>query len=170
MSLPLLSYPLRELLAHSLTDTGEKLGEGMFSEVFRGTLARVASESPRPVAVKLLNDNATLHEIREECRIMQHLHEHPNIVKLMGYDLQSPTPCIVMELVQGVTLEAHLNGLRKSLLSGSVPVAAALANFMPRRTPALDTETVLDLALQPAQAIAHLHSTGVLHGDIKSGG
>jgi len=69
---------------------------------------------------------------------------HPNVCIIHEIDDSSEHPFIAMELIEGVTL-------RKLLREGP-----------------LETETVIDYALQIAEALSAAHQKGIVHRDIKS--
>ena len=69
---------------------------------------------------------------------------HPNVCVIYEIDDSSEHPFIAMELIEGITL-------RKLLREGP-----------------LETETVIDYALQIAEALNAAHQKGIVHRDIKS--
>ncbi len=73
---------------------------------------------------------------------------HPNIVRVFDFDAIDGQPYIVMELIEGITLEAYLQSLWK-------------------QSEAMPEEKVLHLTTLLAEALDYAHSEGVLHRDIK---
>jgi eukaryotic-like serine/threonine-protein kinase len=120
------------------------LGHGGMASVY---LAR-DSELDRPVAVKLLAENAAGDDgLRErfvrEARLAARL-SHPNVVSVFDAGEDDGRPYIVMEHVEGETL----------------------ADLLARRG-RLPPEEARVLALQAARGLAHAHAGGLVHRDIK---
>jgi serine/threonine protein kinase len=122
----------------------ETLGTGAYSRVVRGFDPLI----DRPVAIKLLSPQLARGEARalflREARVVGKL-THPFIITLhdMGIEESTSTPYLVMELVEGQSLE-------KALTSGSVPFPTACA-----------------WAAQVAEALHVAHRRNIIHGDIK---
>ena len=122
----------------------ETLGTGAHSRVVRGFDPLI----DRPVAIKLLSPELARGEARtrflREARVVGKLSD-PFIITLhdMGIEESTSTPYLVMELVEGQSLE-------KTLTSGSVPFPTACA-----------------WASQVAGALHTAHRRNIIHGDIK---
>ncbi|HUH00848.1 MAG TPA: protein kinase [Kofleriaceae bacterium] len=123
----------------------EVIGEGASGMVYRGWQASME----RWVAVKVLhpelaNDDFMVERMRREARAVARL-SHPGIVGMFttGVTLGG-APYLVMELVEGVTLEQAIDS--------GVP---------------LSTERVAEIGLQIAAALADSHAAGVVHRDLK---
>jgi eukaryotic-like serine/threonine-protein kinase len=122
----------------------DTLGTGAYSRVVRGFDPLI----DRQVAIKLFSPDLARGEARSrflrEARVVGKL-SHPSIVTLhdMGIEEATATPYLVMELVDGHSLE-------KILSKGSVPFPTACA-----------------LAAQVAVALGVAHRRGVIHGDVK---
>jgi formylglycine-generating enzyme required for sulfatase activity/tRNA A-37 threonylcarbamoyl transferase component Bud32 len=86
-----------------------KLGGGGFGAVW---LARHAIDRERkPVAFKFCTDpdarhRLVTHERNVVARVMQHAGKHPNIVRLLEYNLDGAVPWLMYEFVEGGTLAA----------------------------------------------------------------
>ncbi len=92
---------------------GEKLGEGAFGEVKKGTMLKPTGESSIPVAVKCVSTIANrltknqVQEIMQEVRLMRN-YKHKNIVRLYGVVAKGEPILIVMELITGSGLDKYL--------------------------------------------------------------
>jgi GTPase SAR1 family protein len=127
---------------------GERLGKGSFGEIFAGTYMG------RDVAIKQMFEQtseskatAAFADFRQEVWCMAGL-DHPNIVNLIGFQLQPPT--IVLDLVAGGDLYKFLH----------TPSSAAT----------LDWPLIIKMAYEIALGMRYLHSATppILHGDLKS--
>jgi len=121
----------------------EKLGEGGMGEVYRARDTRL----DRTVAVKLLSPAAAgrpdRHErFRIEARAISSL-SHPHICTLFDVGEQDGVAFLVMEYLEGETLDDRLTG------------------------GPLSTSEVLLFATQIASALDHAHRQGVTHRDLK---
>jgi len=122
----------------------ETLGTGAHSRVVRGFDPLI----DRPVAIKLLSPELARGEARSrflrEARVVGKL-SHPFVITLhdMGIEESTSTPYLVMELVEGQSLE-------KGLTTGSVPFP-----------------TACNWAAQVATALHAAHRRNIIHGDIK---
>jgi Tol biopolymer transport system component len=120
-----------------------QLGEGGMGVVFRGHDARLQ----RDVALKLLPDSFAsdpdrLSRFQREAQTLASLN-HTNIAQIYGLEQVDGTTCIVMELVEGETLEDRL-----------------------KRGP-FSFDEALDVARQIADALAVAHERGIVHRDLK---
>jgi Tol biopolymer transport system component len=119
------------------------LGAGGMGEVYRARDTKLN----RDVALKVLPAVFTASADRvvrfeREARLLASLN-HPHIASIYGLEDGGGTPALVLELVEGDTLEDRL---RRSPL----PVSEALA-----------------LALQIADALDAAHASGIVHRDLK---
>jgi hypothetical protein len=126
---------------YRLTD---RLGQGAMAQVYRGL-----APDGRPVAVKILYPNLTgdegfLARFRREAAAAGQL-DHPHIVKVLDYGSEGELHYLVMELVDGPSLQAALRS---------------------RRQPLAPTEAVALIA-PLAEALDYAHQHGVIHRDIK---
>lgn len=158
-------------------DLGKLLGEGSFGAVYQGW--RLTPQGKRltpPVAVKVLNPNAgTVDEdVKEELDLMKRIGSYgrrakrgarakrcvPHIVCYEDYfngvvvtttGRQQLRIILVMELIDGVSMQTWLEEIRASASADSLPSNATLHS----------------LYLQLASALAYIHAAGVSHSDIK---
>jgi serine/threonine-protein kinase len=121
------------------------LGEGGMGVVYRAHDTKLG----RDVAIKALpdafaNDPDRLQRFQREAQVLASLN-HPNIAHIYGLEESDKTRCIVMELVEGETLQERLK-------RGAIPVDEALP-----------------IAKQIAEALEAAHKRGIIHRDLKPG-
>ncbi|HTK10970.1 MAG TPA: protein kinase [Ktedonobacteraceae bacterium] len=118
------------------------LGKGGFAEVYLGEHQHLKSYAALKVLhVTLTRDmvDAFLLEAQTLARLV-----HPNIVRVLDYDIQQGTPFIIMEYVPGGTLRNHI----------------------PRGT-RLPLSTVVTYVKQIASALQFAHNRNIIHRDVK---
>ena len=122
----------------------ERIGRGGMGQVFRAEDSR----DRRPVAIKVLNtdladDPLAKARLAREARVTAGL-DHPHIVKMLGLAAEHSPPYLVMEYVDGLSLQALV------ALTGTLRVEA----------------TAL-CGRQIASGLAHAAAAGFVHRDIK---
>jgi len=132
----------------SKVEIRSQLGEGGMAEVYVGHHTTLN----HPVAVKILRgyfarDEAFLNRFRAEAQAVAAL-RHPNIVRVLDFDVADGCPYIVMELVNGPSLESYLKKLDQAGRS-------------------LPPETTARLIMPLASALDFAHALGIVHRDIK---
>jgi serine/threonine protein kinase len=121
------------------------LGSGGFGAVFKARHRLL----DRIVALKILNDELTAGSEAEarferEALLISSL-LHRNLVRFYGYGVWNSAPYMVMEYLQGTSLEEYLG-------SSALPLPRAL-----------------DLIKQVCEGLACAHANGVVHRDLKPG-
>ena len=105
------------------------LGSGGMGDVYQA----MDSKLGRSVAIKLLpaafaSDPERLARFRREAQVLASLN-HPNIAHIYGLEECGDTSCIVMELVEGETLQARIRrgpvGVDEALTIGTINGAYA---------------------------------------------
>jgi serine/threonine-protein kinase len=123
----------------------------LIRQVAAGSMGRifeaVDTETGDVVAAKIMfsrteADPRALRRFEQEGAILARL-QHPNIVTIYGTYLEEFTNCIVMEMLEGVTLGRLMRSERLSL------------------------ERLKGIALQVTAALACAHEQGIVHRDIK---
>jgi len=135
----------RYVIKDEVTD---ELGRGAFGRVYRAFDQNIN----RYVAIKVLasaSDPDLLSRFQDESKTAGQL-EHENIVKVYDFDLQDGIPYLVMELLDGETLETVI----KTQLVAGQPIRL------------LDK---IEIMQQVAKGLQYAHSENVIHRDIKPG-
>ena len=127
-----------------------QIGAGGMGEVYKGRDTRLG----RTVAIKVLPETlAADPQFRErfdrEARTLSRF-SHPNICTLYDVGEQAGTAFLVMELLDGETLETRC--ARASAKGSGLPLDEALR-----------------IAIQTADALAAAHRQGIVHRDLKPG-
>jgi WD40 repeat protein len=112
-------------------------------EVWRARDTRLGREvALKVLPVRFASSPARLARLEREARLLAALN-HPHVATLYGYEVSGGTPALVMELVEGATLQARLE-------RGPLPLDEAL-----------------ELARQITEALEAAHEKAILHRDLK---
>ena len=127
---------------------GELIARGGMAEVYFGEHTTLQ----RMVAVKIMRDHVdgdteTKMRFEREARVVAGL-RHPNIIQMYDYDLVEGQPCLIMELVNGVSLGGYLKALHK-------------------KEEKLPMDMIAHILSSLASAIDYAHSQNIIHRDIK---
>ena len=107
------------------------------------------------------HDPQALERFKREARAASAL-SHPNICVVYDIGEYEGQPFIVMELLEGQTLEERIVGA-----CGPRPVGAGLVPAQQGHPQGVPLQKLLDLAIQVADALDAAHSRGIIHRDIK---
>jgi serine/threonine protein kinase len=126
----------------------ERLGHGGMAEVYKAHHPKL----DRTVAVKVLHGYLAegedfLARFEREARAVASL-RHPHIVQIHDFDVDDGTYYMVMEFIDGGTLQDRMAELTKS------------GKYMP-------VNQVLGILKQIAEALDYAHKKGIIHRDIK---
>jgi serine/threonine protein kinase len=126
----------------------EPLGRGGMAQVYKAYHPQL----DRYVAIKILRSDLVeevefLARFRREARAVAAL-RHPNIVQIYDFDAQDDLYYMVMELLEGDTLKAYLNGIR--VRGEYLPLAETIRIF---------TDVL--------NGLSYAHSEGIIHRDLK---
>ncbi|XP_057973552.1 wall-associated receptor kinase 2-like [Malania oleifera] len=123
------------------------IGQGGFGTVYRGILK---DDSVVAIKKSKIVDRGQIQQFVNEMIILSQIN-HKNVVKLLGFCLETSVPMLVYEFITNKTLFHHIH--------------------CKGHTSSLSWPTRLRIAAETAGAIAHMHSNAsmhIIHRDIKS--
>jgi eukaryotic-like serine/threonine-protein kinase len=138
------------------------LGAGEMGEVYRARDTRL----DRAVAIKVIHSRETPSPVmrerfQREARAIAQL-SHQNICTLYDVGHLEGTDFLVMEYLEGETLDARISRQKVRSLRGDVPSPMAARAGLP-------LDETLRIATQLAEALAAAHRAGIVHRDLKPG-
>src|SRR5262245_47296432 len=142
------------------------LGIGGMGEVYRAHDTKLN----RDVALKVLPDSfATdverLARFKREAQLLAALN-HPNIGGIYGLEDSGGTIALVLELVEGETLDARLKPSASSAYGCPAPSDGTRTRGFSRAA-GLPIDEALAIAKQIAEALEAAHEQGIIHRDLK---
>lgn len=120
-----------------------RLGGGAMGVVYRATDSTGAACAVKVLQQEAVSDASLRERFEREAKALFGL-THPNILDVRDYGVDQGLPYLVMELLEGRTLE----------------------DMVVEHTP--DPQTGFTLAKQVLSGLAHAHAHGVLHRDLKT--
>uniref|UniRef100_A0A8R1DN04 Tyrosine-protein kinase n=1 Tax=Caenorhabditis japonica TaxID=281687 RepID=A0A8R1DN04_CAEJA len=132
-------------IRHSDVKLLDKLGEGAYGEVRKGSLKRKGRE--QDVAVKLMKGSGDMNKVKiremmKEARLMRNF-KHRNVVRFYGVAVLEQPLYILLELVNGGALNTHL-----------------------QKNKNVTTMELLAMCLGAAHGLQYLHTNHCIHRDI----
>ena len=151
-----------------------QLGQGGMGSVW---LAEDTQLDNKPFAIKMLpsilvSNKRAYRQLKDEALVAMKL-THPNIVTLRAFEENDGNPFLVMDYIDGETLDDYLAERGNDLTQGRRD--AECAEEGRARTPGAPQSTyipeseVLRILKPIAAAIDYAHSRGVVHRDVKPG-
>jgi len=117
------------------------LGSGGMGEVYMAQ----HQTTRQLAAVKVLHRNDQVARFKNEAYIQSSV-KHPHIATLYEFTVENGIPCLIMEYVEGITLEKLI-----------------------KRQGVLPEGFVWKVMEQTTSAVAHLHEKEIIHRDLKAG-
>lgn len=136
------------------------LGEGCFGQVYKGEVENIAGmDEPAIVAIKTLKTNATEKDKRDllnELAVMKMMDPHPNVVRLLGCCTDKDPIFVIIEFVNGGTLQEFLRKSRSEHHYKNLHGASQT----------LSSRDLTSFAYQIAKGMEYLASKKLIHRDL----
>ena len=149
-------------------DILEEMGRGAMGVVFKAKDRRLG----RIVAIKriliaLASGAAHRHQVlfEHEAKKVASL-EHPNIVHLFEYGVEDGYPWFSLELVEGGTLKERLDECQLPITNPKSRRDAKGVRWSRRQVQVRESR-IANLVQTVSEAVAHAHSRGIIHQDLK---
>ncbi len=158
-----------------------QLGQGGMGSVW---LAEDTQLDDKPFAIKMLpsilvSNKRAYRQLKDEALVAMKL-THPNIVTLRAFEENNGNPFLVMDYVDGQTLDDYLADYNSRVELALNDADAAIGSRVPRdrigragapRPPqgGLPESDVLRILRPIAAALDYAHAKGVVHRDVKPG-
>lgn len=127
----------------------QKLGEGSFSTVYKALRKDAEFQIEQIIALKILKSKISFEKWRDEFFSLQKVRS-PHCVKVLGWDYVNGHPALLLDWVEGVTLQMLLNHIINR--------------------PALDKAQIRlfieELFWQINEGLKSIHQANICHGDL----
>jgi serine/threonine protein kinase len=148
------------------------LGAGGMGEVYRARDTKLN----RDVALKVIPDTFALDpdrlaRFKREAQVLASLN-HPHIAAIYGFEDSGETHALVLELVEGETLEERLRHGSGLMVDGYGPRRPSTIGYQPsaishQPSAGLPIDEALSIARQICEALEAAHEQGIIHRDLK---
>ena len=136
------------------------LGQGCFGQVFKGEAESVPGmEGPTIVAIKTLKSTATEKDKKDllnELAVMKMMDAHPNVVRLLGCCTEEDPVYVILEFINGGTLQDFLRKSRSEHHYKNLHGASQT----------LSSSDLTSFAYQIAKGMEYLASKKLIHRDL----
>lgn len=123
------------------TEILEILGEGLTSRVYKAIRKHSALNVQQVVALKVLHSQELIHSLKNEIELLLSV-DSPNCVKMLGWEETSMGLALVLEFLDGISLEELC------------------------RQRSLKPAEVDEIVFQIQEGLKELHKKNIVHGDI----
>eukprot|EP01129_Flabellula_baltica_P001833 TRINITY_DN1173_c0_g2_i1.p1 TRINITY_DN1173_c0_g2~~TRINITY_DN1173_c0_g2_i1.p1 ORF type:complete len:813 (+),score=169.06 TRINITY_DN1173_c0_g2_i1:778-3216(+) len=135
---------LNESIYKERVEYGELLGDGDFSKVYKG-IWNAKTIAIKDIDIPAISGKLSANRTLSEVNILRQIH-HENIISFIGYFTYDDTISVLLEYIEGRTL----NGVIRE------------------REDPFDDDDVLMIAEKIGKALKYCHSKGVIHGNLTS--
>ncbi|CAD5223003.1 unnamed protein product [Bursaphelenchus okinawaensis] len=137
-----------EIAHENVTLSKDKLGEGQFGTVFKGTIKIEARTIDVAVkTAKATTEKQEIENVLKEAKMMRN-YQHPHVIKMYGVALQKDPLMIIMEFIDGQALNKFLEEAKDS------------------DKPPTEEEKLEKMILPSAWGLEYLHFKKCIHRDI----
>jgi len=136
------------------------LGQGCFGQVFKGEAENIPDmEGPQVIAIKTLKSTATEKDKKDllnELAVMKMMESHPNVVRLLGCCTEEDPVYVILEYVNGGTLQDFLRKSRSEHHYKNLHGASQT----------LSSSDLTSFAYQIAKGMEYLATKKLIHRDL----